>query len=512
MIKNILNGLKISNKFWNNLGIVFIAVSIGFVFVTRILWAGTSIDFSSDQARDLEYIDFLNRNNQLPEYGPPTSRGFKIFPFYYYFIQLISSIFGINPINQIYANSILNFLAFVLVLIICYKIFSFSNFKYLIVGVLSLVYGFNKTFIWQANTMWNPNGLPFFLLLVLLMLFYLSDIKIIKKRYHLISFIIGVLTSIMMGLHGMSFILLPAFLVISVLFIPKIYRGWYSLLTFIGWFISSIPYFLTEIKNNFQNSNNYLEYLFTSDQNFMDFSLWDKILFKLHNGLFSWLNIISTVYLPNTYASFVIFIGIISFIGFFLFQAKTKYIQILLTLVVVYLGIHASLTGLDHVHFMYFAYLLPPVGIANLLIHLDIKKYANKLIIFLLLISALIYCKTNFNLINVYWNNKFGNEYRSITLEDSFDIVKIASKNGIKKLCFNEKTGIETTKPLEYISFSLLSLGVGVTNRCFLEQDKCSHWIIPTNFGYPEIPTILDIEKATNIYHKASFDLYEYCV
>lgn len=63
--------------------LVILFVSSGFLLISRLVWPLTDIDFAYDQSRDMTVANRL-LDGILPMYGSPSSRGFDIFPHYYY--------------------------------------------------------------------------------------------------------------------------------------------------------------------------------------------------------------------------------------------------------------------------------------------------------------------------------------------------------------------------------------------------------------------------------------------
>lgn len=461
----------------NKIGIILIIISAGFVLTSRIFWLTESIDFGSDQARDLNtVIDYISSGN-LPQYGPITSRGFNIFPHYYYFLYLSVMFFGNSPLVHILINSIFNVISLILLIFLCGQIFYKSKYKLFILGIISTIYSFNRDLIWQANTMWNPNFLPLFLLILITLLFKMIDIssnniKVIKPSFIKYSLFCGAISSIMMGLHGSSFIILPIFtILIGVLFEKKLKNIFY-IYNFIGWFILSISYFFVEINNNFSNTIRFSYLILTNGKNYIDFNLFQRFVFLFHNAFYSWVDIITEVYLPKTLSTYIIFISILSFSGLIISSKNNKKNKVLLILALVYILSSANLTGLSHLHFMYFAYLLPPIGVILLLERLQYQKVYSKVILVFSIFIYILSTQANYKDIDKYYNQKFNDTYRSISFQDTTDILNFAKQNNISKICLFVLNKDIHSDSFEYIKKNILNLNLIIEINCLPKNNE----------------------------------------
>jgi hypothetical protein len=233
----------------------------------------------------------------------------------------------------------------------------------------------------------------------------------------------------------------------------------------------------------------------------------DTIFYRIHNILLSWFNIISTIYLPNSYGTFVGFIGLVSLIGFFVYPKETKsYIQILSILIVTYLIVHSGFTGVDHLHYIYFAYFLPPIGFFNFLFYVNNQKYRT-IIIGVSTCLVLMGLIGNIKKLSVYSQMKYGLIYRSLNTQDDINILQIAKEKQINTLCIPEKWDERPEAVLNYYKTFIVKYEIDVTRNC-TGKDKYLY-IVGQNNGYPQYPSEFNKSGLTQIQTNAAYELYE---
>lgn len=389
------------------------------------------------------------------------------------------------------------------------KIFAFSRYKSLIATIALFLLTFSHEIVWQANLIWNPNYLPFFLLIYIFIIFWIFDNQrtLFKRKLILASILSGILVSFMMSLHAVSIFILPLFSFIFGFFFVKDIRKQFFVFSGLGWFITSLPYFISEFTTKFNNTKQIIIFFYKSNVYFSEFSFLDMIFYRLHNILLSWFNIISTIYLPSSYGTFVSLVGIISLAGFFVYPKKTKpYIQILSILVVMYLFIHSSSTGIDHLHYIYFAYFLPPIGFFNFLFYLNNRKYTY-------IIIGIMLCVMSMGLIGnikklfIYSQMKYGIVYRSLNTQDNIDILEIAKSSKIRVLCIPEKWDDRPEAVLNYYKTYIVRVDIRVTKDCTDQNKKLL--VVSQNNGYPQYPIGFDKSGLNLIKSNPAYQLYE---
>lgn len=466
---------------WASRGVLLI--SSAFLLISRLVWPLTNIDFGSDQSRDM-----IVSNNILhgvfPLYGVPTSRGFDIFPQYYY-VTAFFNLFSKDPIVNIMVNAVLNIGFVVLLYILVQKVFSFSRYKEFFGSICVFFFAFSYEAIWQANLMWNPNYLPFVMLVYLFIIFWLFDNQRTgdTRKFAIISALSGFLISFMMSLHSVAIFVLPFFSLFFGFWHIKSKRKQFFIYTTLGWFIPSLAYFIAEITHRFSNTKHALIFILKSAVNFVDFSLLDLLFFRVHNFFLSWLNIISTIYLPATYGTFVGIIGLVSLLGFFVYNKENKtYVQILSILVIVYLVVNSNLVGINYLHYMYMAYFLPLIGFFNFFLYLKPLMYKQILGIFALFV-VVMGSAGNIKKVLVYSQQKYGAVYRTINTNDYYDIFAVAKRDGVSALCIPQKWDDRQEAAMNYYKDYVLHQSIEISKNCSENQSK-KLYLVDQNNGY----------------------------
>lgn len=197
-----------SNK--KNILIISAVLVIAIGAFLRLYHFSDWLHFELDQARDARVIDWAIENGitSLPLLGPRAAGSYlRLGPVFYYFEYLGAIIFGNNPAGI--ASFILIFSILTIPLIYIFFKQYFSPKKSLILmGLFSV----SLFFVLYSRFAWNPNVLPFFILL-----FLLAIIKAVDKeeKYKNLWLIIAFATlGIATQLHFLAFMILPIVLVI----------------------------------------------------------------------------------------------------------------------------------------------------------------------------------------------------------------------------------------------------------------------------------------------------------
>jgi hypothetical protein len=175
--------------------------------------------FYPDQARDVKNVgDYLNGKIPLPLIGfRAASTFFDLGAMYYYFQIISGKLFGVAPETMAYPDLFFNILAIPLL-----YYFLKSYFKTDISLILTAVYAVSYYAVEYSRFAWNPNPMPFFVLLYLLSLWkFLSE----REKTHW-GWILGLGVAIGVGiqLHTILIFLLTS--VTLVAFIVSIKGNW----------------------------------------------------------------------------------------------------------------------------------------------------------------------------------------------------------------------------------------------------------------------------------------------
>jgi 4-amino-4-deoxy-L-arabinose transferase-like glycosyltransferase len=204
--------------------------------------------YLGDEGRDMLIVLNIVRGINFPLIGPPTSVGeLYLGPIYYYFITPFALLFGMNPVGPAIFVVILGIAAIPLIYLVGKKMFNTQT------GiVVALFYALSPLAVEFSRSSWNPNPMPFFVLLLILFLYELHKTK---KVIFLYLSVMAFAT--MLQLHYLALLLTP-----WVIFIVWQLRGKLKKKNLIAacllLFILMSPLLIFDLKHNFINSRGML--------------------------------------------------------------------------------------------------------------------------------------------------------------------------------------------------------------------------------------------------------------
>jgi len=212
------------------------------------------LHFQFDQARDAMIVsNAINDISKLPLLGPHASgSSLQLGPAFYYFQYLAAKIFGARPNVMAWPDLFFSILSLPLFYFFARKYFS----QWISLGLLSLF--FTTIFIiFYSRFAWNPNSIPFFLLLMTFSLTKLAEEK--NKNNFIWLYVSAFAMAIATQLHFFTFFLAPTVLALALIFLrPKIKFRHYLLSLLLVIFIYS-PVIYSDIKTNGQNIKAFAE-------------------------------------------------------------------------------------------------------------------------------------------------------------------------------------------------------------------------------------------------------------
>lgn len=207
--------------------------------------------FYPDQARDVLVVkDFLGGKSPLPLMGfRAASTNFDLGAMYYYFQIASGKLFGVAPATMAYPDLFFNILAIPLL-----YYFLKRYFKTDVSLVLTALYAVSYFAIEYSRFAWNPNPMPFFVLLYLLSLWKLLTEKEKTSWGWVIG--IGVAVGVGIQLHTiLIFLLISVSLVALAVSLKNNWRLWNRWLAIIGIaLLLNANQIVSETKHNFSNT------------------------------------------------------------------------------------------------------------------------------------------------------------------------------------------------------------------------------------------------------------------
>lgn len=232
----------------------------------RLYRIGDFMTFLGDEGRDVLVVKHILEGD-LTLLGPRASAGdFFLGPIYYYFMTPFLWLWNLDPVGP----SIMVALLGVATVFLVYWLG--STFFNKMTGIIAaLFYAISPLVIVYSRSSWNPNVMPFFTIITLILLYY----AVIKKKY--VFFLgVGILLGIIMQLHYLGtfvalivavFTLVGSALSEVKLSLRYVWRLILNYLTiFFGFLLGFSPFLLFELRNGFPNSQNIFRFIVNPDR------------------------------------------------------------------------------------------------------------------------------------------------------------------------------------------------------------------------------------------------------
>jgi 4-amino-4-deoxy-L-arabinose transferase-like glycosyltransferase len=236
----------------NRLKVFLVFLIVGLSIFTHFYRIDQTYIFQNDEGRDA-LITFKMIDTGRPVLlGPETSVGnMYLGPFYYYLMVPALYLSHLDPVGPAIMVAILGIATTYLIFLLGRR-----SFGYWAGAIGALFYALSPIMLHHSRNSWNPNVLPFFVALLLLLPNF-------KKPIWQLSF--GLLVGIIFQLHYVALIL-PGFMFLASSWEYLRERKFKSYLSFClvalaGFLISSSPFWLFEYRHDFVNSSAFLTYL-----------------------------------------------------------------------------------------------------------------------------------------------------------------------------------------------------------------------------------------------------------
>lgn len=253
MIKKISKLISYNYKL---LMVILILITASFLRLYRI---SEYMTFLGDEGRDVLVVKGILEGN-LTLLGPRASAAdFFSGPIYYYFMAPFLWLFRYDPVGPAVMIALFGIATVFLVYHIGKEFFDFKA------GIFAAsLYAVSPLIIAYSRSSWNPNPMPFFSILSLLIL-YKAVLNPAWKKF----LFIGVLSGTAMQLHYQALWL--GAVIVVFLFVGKIYKdkklklielAKNYLQLFFGFIIGFSPFLAFEIRHNFPNTRTIINFIF----------------------------------------------------------------------------------------------------------------------------------------------------------------------------------------------------------------------------------------------------------
>ncbi|MFA5993940.1 MAG: glycosyltransferase family 39 protein, partial [Parcubacteria group bacterium] len=236
---------------------IFIILGLTFALgaFLRVYHFADWLHFELDQSRDAAVVDLaLNQGiGNLPLLGPKAAGSFlRLGPIFYYFEYLSALVFGHTPAGMTGLNGLFSVLAIPL-----FYVFVRRYFNVKIAMSLAALFATSLFLILYARFSWNPNGLPFFILLAMYSLLRAADDAEKRKGWWLV--LGATAMTVATQLHFVAFLGIPT---IAILFLvikrPHIqWRYWLAAIAVI--LVLYAPMVVNELKTGGDNAKEFVK-------------------------------------------------------------------------------------------------------------------------------------------------------------------------------------------------------------------------------------------------------------
>ena len=234
---------------------ILVTILLSLSAFVRLYRIESTHTFHNDEGRDVLIALKMIESRRPILLGPQTSTGnMYLGPLYYYLMVPSLLISGLDPVGPAVMVAVFGVLTTLLIYILARsKIGDAGAF------VAALVFALQPVIVNFTRNSWNPNVVPFFALLTLYLGFSLGVRVSSRKRW--LAF--GVLAGILIQLHYVAALIV--ILLWLTIFIENrakllvIGRG--TLIAAIGFFISTFPFWLFEMRHNWVNTLALFSYL-----------------------------------------------------------------------------------------------------------------------------------------------------------------------------------------------------------------------------------------------------------
>ena len=261
------------NSFFSQKWLVIITLGaiIGFGFFLRSYHFSDWLHFELDQARDARIVHDGLRGDffDLPLLGPKAGgTTLRLPPAFYYLEYWSALLFGGTPAGMAALGMLLSTASIGVFFFLLRRYFSVF-----LASSLTLLFAVSEFFVMYSRFAWNPNLIPFFLLLGFFALLRSVD-REEKRPGRWFVLAVGML-ALAMQFHFLAFVSLP---VIAGLFLalkrPRFsWRAWLGALIVVG--VLYLPMFLNETETGFANAKAFVEAV-TKKSSKNDYSILEK--------------------------------------------------------------------------------------------------------------------------------------------------------------------------------------------------------------------------------------------
>ena len=305
--------------------------------------------FSYDQAVHGEKIVGILEGN-FPATGSPVSAaGFELLPLQYYFFAPFS-VFGRHPFFLALPNILLTTGSIALLMILVRRIFAYrgtvvSWFYSAAAGIWWALFYWD---VWFATFEWNPNGIPFFVLLSLLLVDTALKEESSKTTKRICFAGLGFSIAMFASMHSTTLFAMPVAIGVFLVWYAATTRLWQDVLwAALAFVLSLIPYWKWELQNDWTNTAGILSAVSGSSG-----GETYSILERVNRMVFSYIEIGPMLYFDSGLVELgQVFVAAVTILAIVVYRGNKKIWNMYLLMAGVSLLVAGSYFGDTHIHY-----------------------------------------------------------------------------------------------------------------------------------------------------------------
>ncbi len=327
---------------------IFAAIVVGISAFTHLYRIDQTFVFHNDEGRDA-LISYRMIDSKRPVLlGPETSVGnMYLGPFYYYLMVPPLALSNLNPVGPAIMVGLLGIFTTALLIYLGKKSGSLAS------GLVAgLFYAVSPVMVHYSRSSWNPNVIPFFIILILI---------IYQQKSKWFGIIFGALTGILFQLHYVALVI-PALLYLRDLYLSsktkqtQVFLVRTTPLIIVGFIITTLPFWLFEMRHEFINIKAFFQYIIEKSNTVSSpypgylSRLWNNFMLLVKGGVASLSE--SQIKPPTT-----LIVLIVSTLSLYCIRVKGMYSYLLLCSILI-----ISLLR-ENIHIHYLAFIFPIIAI-----------------------------------------------------------------------------------------------------------------------------------------------------
>ncbi|NMB56440.1 hypothetical protein GYA19_00705 [Candidatus Beckwithbacteria bacterium] len=389
----------------------FLIILVVLAALLRLYNFKNTLMFLGDQARDVAIVrEFLTELDPIIV-GPTTSVGkIQLGPFYYYFMAPFLLLANFSPLGPALTIAFLGILTIPVLYFVIKQMFDKST-----ALIAATLYTFSNVIITNTRFSWNPNPMPFVIILLIWSIYQVYE----HKKYQFIIWVFA-LFAIALQLHYMVILLAPGlvFLYLLIWFSEKKKKLLYqnTLWGFLVFFLFAVPLIIFDLVKDFLNTKGILEFVAKGNHAPRTFG---TIINSLYNRIYQSIGQILGLREVLPFAKIVSYFSFVAFLLLSYFNRLKKNYQIILTLYLSGILGLVIFSGDVYEHYLGFMYPLTFIIVALLLNFVWQKLTFGKFLVAI------------FIFVVIFFNLKYYRFYKSLgwTIDDTQKLSKVIAED-----------------------------------------------------------------------------------